>query len=373
MLGLDRVRYTSTMNCESKRPISLDHLPDPAETLTELSRYAENASSDTYMSGELFDRLENRVRDLLGKEAALYLPSGKIAQMVALKSLTGRANCSRVAMHPRAHFEEYEARAYSELWSLTSCHLGGFDRLPTCDDLSAIKEPLGAITIELPMRRIGCLLPSWETLCGLSAVARERDQYIHLDGARLWESQPFYNRPLSEIAGLFDTVYVAFDKGMGALGGAVLAGPQWLIDEAKIWQRRAGGRTLRSFPYLLSALKALDERLPRMAEFHEKAKEIAKVLRETQRVSVSPNVPQANAFLVSMPGDRQFAESARDQVSKEKNVWLFNNAVDAVDQSIVRFEITIRGAAFDLEISEIKEAVIRFADIVSNENTLSNN
>ncbi|PCI02803.1 MAG: threonine aldolase [Hyphomicrobiales bacterium] len=316
------------------------------------------------MSGELFDRLEGQIATLLGKEAALYLPSGKLAQMTALKILTGRAGCTRIAIHPRAHLEEYEARAYQELWGLTAAPLGGYDRLPTPDDLSAIHEPLGAVSLELPMRRLGCLLPTWNQLIEFSEIAQQRNIFLHMDGARLWESQPYYQKPLHEIAGLFDTVYVALDKGLGGLAGAVLAGPQWVIDEARIWQRRAGGRALRSFPYLLSALKGLDERLPRMGAYHEKAKELAKSISDIPNIRVSPEPPHANAFLVSMTGDLTKANEARDTVASEMNIWLFDTTVDSIEQSTVRFEITVREAAFELDASQIGKAVSRFSELV---------
>ncbi len=346
------------------RRLSLDEPPDPAETLRALADYAGDVESDKYMEGVLFDRLQGQVAELLGKEAALYLPSGKIAQMSALKALTGRAGCSRIALHPRSHLEEYEARAYQELWGLTAAQLGGYDRLSTSDDLDAIREPVGALVLEMPQRRLGCLLPKWEELTALSEHARARGTYLHLDGARLWESQPYYDRPLAEIAALFDTVYVAFDKGLGGLTGAALAGPQWVIDEAKIWQRRAGARALRSFPNLLSALKALDERLPRMTEFHLKAKSLAAVLSEIPSISVSPDPPHANAFLVSLPGLRERARSARDRIASENGIWLFDEPEDAIDQSLVRFEVTVRGAAFSLDEAEIKAAVTRFCQLV---------
>lgn len=346
------------------RQLSLDRAPDPAQTLLDLSKFAKGVSSDKYMTGELFDRLENRVADLLGKEKALYLPSGKLAQMAALKSLCRRAGCSRIAMHPRAHLEEYEARAYSELWGLTSAQLGGYDRLPNKLDIQSITEQLGVVTIELPTRKLGCLLPTWNQLTEISKYSRQKNIFLHMDGARLWESQPYYGKELSEISNLFDTVYVALDKGLGALGGAVLAGPTWVIEEAKVWQRRAGGRALRSFPYILSALKALDERLPRMGEFHDKARSVAASLENVSTLSISPNPPHANAFLVSMKGKMDSAVNARDVVAKEHNIWLFDNAIDAVDQNILRFEVTVRGAAIELSDEEIKRAITRFSEVV---------
>lgn len=346
------------------RRLSHDIPPNPSETLKALAVYAGDARSDKYMTGELFDRLHEKVATLLGKEAALYLPSGKLAQMAALKVLCSKSGCNRVAMHPRSHLEEYEKRAYQELWGLTAAHLGGYDRLPKPDDLRFIHEPLGAVTLELPMRRLGCLLPQWDELSELCRLAKEQGIFVHMDGARLWESLPFYDKTHAEIAALSDTVYVAMDKGLGGLAGAVLAGPQWVIDEVAVWQKRAGGRALRSFPYVLSALKALEDRLPRMYDFHNKAKDLARNLDALDGVRVSPTVPHANAFLVSFIGDPEKAASARDTVADELDIWLFDVPVDCVDQSVVRFEVTVRGAACDLDVDEIVEATQYFRDLV---------
>lgn len=198
-------------------------------------------------------------------------------------------------------------------------------------------------------------------------MAKERGVFLHMDGARLWESQPFYDKSLAEIAAPFDTVYVALDKGLGGLAGAVLAGPKWAIDEVAIWQRRAGGRALRSFPYILSALKALEERLPRMNEFHNKAKELSLYISALEGVQISPPIPQANAFLVSFSGNPDRASDARDTVAEELGIWLFDAAVDCVDQSTVRFEVTVRGAAFDLAVEDIVIATKYFRDLVQDE------
>ncbi len=352
------------INSSTCRRVSLDNPPVPADVLRDLANYAGDVPADKYMTGELFDRLESQVKELLGKESAIYLPSGKLAQLAALKALTSRSGISRLALHPRSHIEEYEARSYQELWGMTSVHFGEYDRLPTAFDIHNFHEPIGAVVLELPMRRLGCLLPSWEQLVAITNAAHEKQIPIHMDGARLWESQPFYGKPLHEISNLFDTLYVSFDKGLGGLAGGALAGPKSVIDEVKIWQRRAGGRVLRSFPNLLSSLKGLEERLPQMAAFHEKAKSFAKSLVKIPGVRVSPEIPHANAFLVTLQGDTRKAVQARDRLAEEQSIWLFDNVVDCIEQNTIRFEVTIRSAAFDIESSEIKQAVIRFSELV---------
>ena len=93
-------------------------------------------------------------------------------------------------------------------------------------DLEEVPGRLGAALVDLALRDAGCLLPSWDDLeFGLSSAARQRGVPLHLDGARLWESQPFYERSLAEVAGLFDSVYVSFYKGLGAQAGACVVAP----------------------------------------------------------------------------------------------------------------------------------------------------
>ncbi|MBM3597778.1 MAG: threonine aldolase [Alphaproteobacteria bacterium] len=359
---MDMLNRAAEIKRRCRRFVSHDRPARPAEALRELAAYAGDCEADKYNSGELVERLERRVAHLLGKEAVAYMPSGKLAQLAALRVLADRAGCRRVAMHPRSHFEEYELRAYQELWSMTAASFGGYDRLPTPVDLRGITEKLGALTLEMPLRRLGCVLQPWDELVEISQQARRRGIALHLDGARIWESQPHYGKPFAEIAALFDTVYVAFDKGLGGLAGAALAGSGPMIEEARVWQRRAGGRALRSFPYLLSALKGLDERLPRMADYHERAVAIAAALRTLPRVRVSPDPPHANAFHVIVEGACDRAREAALGISEETGVWLFDDPVDCPIQGLAMFEITVREAAFELTIDEIRDVVGRFVE-----------
>ncbi|WP_051645046.1 beta-eliminating lyase-related protein [Labrenzia sp. DG1229] len=348
------------------RNLSFDEPPVPADLLLELSRYAGNVTADKYMSGDLFEKLESRIADILAKPSAVWMPSGKLAQMATLRTLADRAKCVRIAMHPRSHFEEYEAKAYSELWGLKSLALGDYDRATEARDLEAIVEEVGAVTIELPLRRLGGLMPSWQELNNISLVAKRRGIYLHLDGARLWESQPYYGRAHSEISHLFDTVYVAFDKGFGGLSGGALVGPTWVIEQTKIWQRRAGGRALRSFPVLLSALQSLDSRLPLMSEFHKKAVEVANCFVKYNEFSISPFPPQANSFNVTFRSRSEDAILAGKVVKDTCGISIFNDLLTCADQNNSSFEVTIRGAGLSIDLEELSRAIQVFHESLFN-------
>ena len=149
-----------------------------------------------------------------------------MAQQIALRIHAERRGRKVVAFHPTSHLELWEDKAYQRLHGLVGRHVGDARELITLDDIEGIQEPLAALLLELPQREIGGRLPAWKDLVAQVGLARERGAAIHLDGARLWESGPFYGRPLAEIAALFDTVYVSFYKGLGAPSGSMLLGEE---------------------------------------------------------------------------------------------------------------------------------------------------
>ncbi len=188
--------------------------------------------------------LKRKWQGLLGKETAVFMPSGTMAQQIALRIHANRSGNKTVAFHPTCHLERHEQYAYRELHQLSGVLVGSPDDLMTLDDLKAVKLPVGTLLIELPQREIGGMLPTWEELTELVAYARGQGMAVHLDGARLWESQPFYGRSYAEICALFDSVYVSFYKTLNGITGAMLLGEASLIDEAKVWQRRHGGNLI---------------------------------------------------------------------------------------------------------------------------------
>src|SRR5262249_1887662 len=157
--------------------------------------------------------------------------------------------------------------------------------------------------LELPQREIGGQLPAWEDLCAQAAWARERGAALQMDGARLWEAAPGYGRSYADAAALFDSVYVSFYKGVGAIAGSALAGPAGVGAEARIWQKRHGGKLIQIYPYVISARLKLRERLPRFPGYHQRALSVARALAAIPGVRVNPDPPHAHMMHVFLPGD----------------------------------------------------------------------
>ena len=232
------------------------------DMLAEISKMpeAENAN-DHYGAGEYINGFEQRVANLLGKVAAVFMPSGTMCQQIALRIHCDRRNGKNVAFHPTCHLEIHEENAYRRLHGLNGVLVGSRDSLITLADLERVREPLSALLVELPQREIGGQLPSWDDLSGQISWAKERNIATYLDGARLWECKPHLGRDYPEICALFDTVYVSFYKILFGISGAILAGPADVIREARLWQRRHGGNPPTLYPMVLAAQRGLDRHL----------------------------------------------------------------------------------------------------------------
>lgn len=352
------------MRC--KKYLTYDYPQTAQQRLLELAQYAgPKLAMDRAGKGELVENLERRLIKLLDKEAVVFMPSGRMAQLIALKLWCDRRGISRIAVHPRSHIEEREQKAYQEVYGLKATWIGDSSRCTRLADLSAIAVPVGAIALEIPLRPLGCVLPPWEELELMSRWARSRNIPFHADAARLWEIGPYYGRTYAEIAALFDTLYVSFYKGLGGLAGSALAGPADLIDEARYFQQRLGGRLNKQFPMLIDALRGLDNRLPLMQAFHDKARELAAALAVLPGVWVTPDPPHANAMLVALHGDQARLVEAALAVAEQTGLWLFDLPVPPCVQGMAMFEITIRQAALDVSLEEAVQAITLLRDRLS--------
>lgn len=326
----------------------------PRRRLLELAdATADEERFDRYGSGDRIERLEQRVAELLGKEAAVFMPSGTMAQPIALRIWSDRRGVRTVAFHPTCHLELHEEKGYERVHGLRGKLVGDPNRLITLDDLAAIREPLAALLLELPQREIGGLLPAWDDLVEQVGWAREREIALHLDGARLWEAQPFYDRPHAEIAALFDSVYVSFYKGLGGIAGAALAGDAALVAEARVWQRRQGGNLVTLHPFVVAAELALDTRLERLPVHAAHARALAAALAEVDGVEIVPDPPQTPLFHVLLRGDRERLADAALEIAEERKVFLFADPSSTTSPSWQRHEVMVGEITLALEPAEV--------------------
>ena len=330
----------------------------PQMILAELGTLgAADLKLDMYGEGGTVAVLEEEVRALLGKPAAVFMPSGTMIQQIALR-IHADARASRVvAFHPTCHLELHEDKAYQRLHGLVGRTVGNAHELITRSDLEAIKEPIAALLIELPQREIGGRLPAWKDLVAQVGWARDHGAATHLDGARLWECGPFYDRPLAEIAGLFDTVYVSFYKGLAGPAGGMLLGDAEVIAEAREWRHRHGGTLFNLWPYAASALAGLRSRLPRMTKAFKHARAIATALVKIDGVEVIPDPPQTPMMHINLRTTPQAFDAGVRRLATEQKLWAFGGSSPTDTPGIQRVELYVGDATLALKPTEIAAAV----------------
>ena len=281
---------------------------------------------DVYGAGGFVEEFEDHVAATLGKQSAVFMPSGVMAQLAALRIHAESRGLSRFGMHPTCHLALHEENAFSSLMRLEGIMLGELHRPLLASDLAACKESLSSAVVELPIREAGGVLPSWPELEGLKAVARQNGVTLHMDGARLWECAAWYGRSVAQIAEGFASVYVSTYKGLGGQAGAVLAGDEPFVAQARVWRRRMGGTLYRLGPLVAPAAMRFDERIAMMPALYDGAIQLAHALAVLPRLRVNPAAPQTNMLHLHFDADPRVLRAARDRVAEEDGVWLFGGS-----------------------------------------------
>ncbi|MBV8503062.1 MAG: threonine aldolase [Paucibacter sp.] len=300
----------------------------PAEEFKALAAWckAQHAEADVYGEGGVLSAFEQQIAALLGKEAAVFMPSGVMAQLIAVRLYTERAALLSFGLSPNSHLLLHEQEAAVSLWGLHAVPVGSRLRPMVASDLVAQRQALACALVELPMRESGGLLPSWEELEALKAQAARTNLPLHMDGARLWQCRAFYQRSFAEIAAGFSSVYVSTYKDLGGMAGALLAGDAGFIAHARIWQRRMGGNLYQQTPFVASAMMRFEQRLALLDDCFRRAQDLALGLSALPGVRVNPAVPQTNMLHVHFDAPAEALNMARDEMAERDRCWLFGVA-----------------------------------------------
>lgn len=311
----------------------------------------EESEADLYGTGLLIESFEEKMATYLGKEAAAFFPSGTMAQQIALRIWCDRANLARVAYHPLCHLEIHEQDGLKKLHRVESLLIGNRDRLITLEDLQSMDSPVAALLLELPQREIGGVLPAYQDLVAQSQYCQDHGIKRHLDGARLYETLPYYQKSAADIASLFDSVYISFYKGIGGVAGAILAGETDFIQEAKIWKRRHGGDLISLYPYTVAADYYFETRINKMAQYWAGAQSLAQRFNHLPTVVTRPLIPQTNMFHVHFQHARAMVEPVLKHLYQMTDIG-FTGALHRVNDGECSFEISV-GDAYE-KIAPVK-------------------
>ena len=317
------------------------------ETLAALARHPLAAQlPDQYGNGGAVGELERQIVALLGKQAGVFFAKGVIAQQCLARVRSEERGSPYIALSPLSHIDYDEANGVEYMHNLRPVRLGRHAPFVLAD-LLRVRQRLAAVIVELPLRRAGYLLPPWRELERISAWCRDNEVPLHFDGARLWEAAAGYGRTLRAVAALADSVYVSFYKGVGGLGGCVVAGTRDCIDALEVWRTRQGAALWTAYPYALSAIEGLDRHLPRMPDYVRRARALAARLRREEICQIHPLDPAVNAFQVILAGAvGELKQRNRDFATHEK-IWLFNAFFESPFEGRAIAEIVIGDAADD--------------------------
>lgn len=282
---------------------------------------------DQFGEDPTVNELQDRVARLLGKEAALWLPTGTMANQVALRALTRPGDDVIVSQESHAVWHETGASAANAGVQFTAIGTGG---LFSPDEFRAALKPAGHIIyppttlveIENTHNRGGGVVFPQEDASLVCEAARSAGVASYLDGARLWNAAVASGRSPAECAGPFDLVSVALSKGLGAPGGSVLAGSRDVIGSCVRYRRMLGGAMRQAGHFAAAGLYALDHNLTRLAEDHANARLIADSLAATGSTTIDLERVQTNILVFGL------AEGAPDAATvvaraKDLGVLLF--------------------------------------------------
>lgn len=298
-----------------------DTVTRPSAGMRDAMARAE-VGDDVFAEDPTVNRLQERAAALLGKEAALFVPSGSMANQIAL--MIHCAPGDEVIVGEGAHSYWYESGASGALAGV-QLFFAGRGGTFTADDVEAAFKadnhnhpPTRLVCVENTHNRGGGIVWPEAAVAGIATAAKRRGLRMHLDGARLLNAAVASGAPAARLAGPFDTVSLCFSKGLGAPVGSVIAGSREHVHRAHRFRKMMGGGMRQAGVLAAAALWALDHNVDRLADDHANARLLAERLAAIPGVGVDPARVDTNIVIFEVapplpPADevvRRFA--ARD-------------------------------------------------------------
>jgi threonine aldolase len=288
---------------------------------------AAPVGDDQYGEDPTTNRLQARVADLLGQEAALWLPTGTMANQVALRVLTRPGD--EVIASRESHAGWHEAGGAAANAGVQVHEIGARGVFSVDEMLAAIKPKSFAIfpsttlvQIEYTHYRAGGVGVPQAEVQRLCDAAREHGLARFLDGARLWNASVASGLAPAALAAPFDLIAVAFSKGLGAPGGSLLAGSKALIQSAHRHRQRLGGAMRQNGIFAAAALHGLDHHLDRLAEDHANARAFAEQLAAAAPVQLDLASVQTNIIVFHLPASVAIDAPTLTARARERGVLL---------------------------------------------------
>jgi threonine aldolase len=307
---------------ESIIDLRSDTVTRPSAGMREALARAE-VGDDVFGDDPTVKRLEERMAALLGTEAAVYVPSGTMSNTLALLSQTSPGD--EVILDRRCHIFNYEVGAASVLGGLQLFPMDGPAGLLPIEALPAAVRPANIhhprttlVAIENTHNRAGGRIYPFDQIEAVSRFARERGLRIHMDGARLANASVKTGIPFERYGALVDSISFCFSKGLGAPVGSVLMSDAATIAKARVWRKRLGGGMRQVGILAAACLYALDRNVARLAEDHERAARIGRMVEESGRYRLT--FPVETNIIIFGPSDDNAGIAKLDEALRKAGI-----------------------------------------------------
>lgn len=283
----DPAAYTARLNeIHAKQPIALDF----------------------YGSGGTVAAMEKKFAEITGKEKAIYMPTGTMANQLAIHVLSGEN--TKVFVQENSHVYRDEADAAQSVFNKRLIPVSKGQGIFTADDLKEVVEyhrkgevfasGMGAVSIESPVRRADGKIISIDELKKITAYARQQGFKLHLDGARLYMATAWAGVPIAEYSSLFDTVYISLYKYLGASGGAILCGDKAVIDKMPHLIKIHGGSIFGNWSNAAMALHNLETLEARLQQAKKRGEELFAMLNKLPEIKINHVTGGTNIYTVQL-------------------------------------------------------------------------
>ena len=340
-----------------------------SDTVTRPSPGMRRAMAEAEVGDDVFgddptvNRLQERVAALLGKEAAIYVPSGSMANQTSIRAQTQPGD--EIIAHRDSHPYHYEGGAPA---ALSGCSFRLLDGARGLFDASAVRAAIRPTDSHFPQSRLivienthnrgGGTCWAVESVAGIRRVADEFGLGIHLDGARLLNACVARGHKPTDFTQYADTVSICFSKGLGAPIGSVVASTKETIGRVHRFRKMFGGGMRQAGVIAAAALYALEHNVERLAEDHARAKRLANAVAEMPGVSIDPETVETNIVYFEVDEATGTAAAICDAL-REEQVWMLPVAPQRV-RAVLHLDVADDGVEHAIAVlNRILESMAR--------------
>ena len=321
-----------------------DTVTKPSDEMRK-AMYDAEVGDDVFKEDPTVNKLEEYAAELLGKEAALYVSSGVMANQISLNVLTSPGD--EIICEGDSHIFNYESGSPAALSGIQLLPLEGKNGVITPQQVEPFIRPSSAyymprskvIEIENTHNRAGGAIHPIENMKEIRKLADKYNLLMHLDGARIWNASVAAKIPVKDYTQYFDSVSCCLSKGLGAPVGSIIAGSKDFIKEAFRVRKAWGGGMRQAGIIAAAGLYALKNNINRLEEDHRKAKQLAETINEIPNLEINMESVQTN-ILIFKP--QKYSVEKSIELCEEKGLLLSVGKVDSLRVSLIWMSVLMK-------------------------------